>query len=69
MSRFEFWTQRLAEVTMDATLTKNPEHRILYLELAEHYTLMARICAKKSIDPCWDERGADRGRRLSRAAN
>jgi hypothetical protein len=52
MSRFDFWTQRLAEVMKDAALTKNPEHRILYLDLAEHYTLMARICAKKPLDPC-----------------
>jgi hypothetical protein len=69
MSRFDFWTQRLAEVTMDATLTKNPEHRILYLELAEHYSLMARICAKTSAEPCWDERDAGAGRRFIRASN
>lgn len=49
MSRIEFWTQRLAEVTMDASLTNNPEHRLLYLDLAEHYSLMARICAKKPL--------------------
>lgn len=34
---------------MDASLTNNPEHRLLYLDLAEHYSLMARICAKKPL--------------------
>lgn len=67
MSRFDFWTQRLAEVTRDATQTTNPEHRILYLELAEHYTLMARICAKHSGEALWEEPrfGVGKGRRAS----